>query len=154
MKKEKDLFWIENGCFAIMGVTFLFMPVRNTVINRITGILFWLSLLAGIICQRQLSKAVYREKRGKGKEKGLRPGVLYVAQNPIALVADMLLAVCVLALIIAMAITEQRGYSCFIFIALLAFSFSMHCIWNGRNCEYLFGLKKKYRKRREKERIK
>ncbi len=152
MREEKKLFWMENGCFVFMAVTFLFMPVRNTIANRITGILFWLSLLGGVICQLRISKAICGNERGKIKEKGLRPGVFQVAQNPIALVADILLVLCVPTFVAAMIFTRQRGYSCYIFIALLVFSFSMHCIWNGRNCECLFGLRYIYRKKTEKKR--
>lgn len=153
MREEKKLFWMENGCFVFMAVTFLFMPVRNTIANRITGILFWISLFGGIFCQLRLSKAVRGNKIQEEKEeKDFRPGIFHVAQNPIALAADMLLAISIPALVVVMIITKQKGYSCFIFIALTAFAFSMHCIWNGRNCEHLFGLRYIYRKKAEKQR--
>lgn len=152
MREEKKLFWMENGCFVFMAVTFLFMPVRNIIANRITGILFWISLLGGIFCQLRLSKAVRSKSQEKKKEKDFRPGIFQVAQNPIALVADILLVLCVPSLVMVMIITKQKGYSCFIFIALAVFAFSMHCIWNGRNCERLFGLRYIYRKKAEKQR--
>lgn len=152
MSEEKKLFWMENGCFVFMAITFLFMPVRNTIANRITGILAWGSLLGGFFCQLRLSKAVRSKSKEQKGEKDFQPGIFHVAQNPIAVLADLLLVLSISALVAVMIITKQKGYSCFIFIALFVFSFSMHCIWNGRNCERLFGLRHISRKKAEKQR--
>ncbi len=166
--KNKIYFWLSILSFFILSVSFLLMPIRMVVVNRIMGVVFWISLLCGILTQILLSRGISRER--KKKEKALENGqssllkepkekrgrifgnigIFSFLRNPIAMLADLLLAVSFLGFLLVMLFTNKSGYICFIFIALLIFSFSMHCIWNGKCCFYLFHLSNPLKNKRSK----
>ncbi len=167
--KNKIYFWLSILSFFILSTSFLLMPIQVVVINRIMGVVFWVSLLCGILTQILLSRSISRERKNNKKalENGQNSskaeleeeknrvfgniGIFSFLRNPIAMLADLLLAVSFFGFLLVMLFTDRSGYICFIFIALLIFSFSMHCIWNGKCCFYLFHLSNPLKNKKNKE---
>ena len=133
-KIDRILLGISVGCFLLMSVSFLLMPIASATV--VPGFLFWLGLLLGVVLQFLLearrraffkSYAVNRKKMQKP-----RCGLLSFGSNAPALVADRSLAISLIGMIAAFVITKGYGYLCYVFIATTMFSFCMHCVLNGR----------------------
>ncbi len=131
---DRILLGISVGCFLIMSVSFLLMPIESITI--LPGLLFWLGLALGIALQIVLearrrkffkSYSVKREKMQKPKN-----GFLSFRSNSLAMIADISMAVSFVAVILAFVFTKGYGYACYVFIATTIFSFCMHCVLNGR----------------------
>ena len=145
-KQDQILLCISIACFFLMSVTFLVMPIETSqekekLINCLIGAVFWITMAAGIIMQIILARrrASWKKKNDICINNGYRPkiGVTAFAQNSFALVADILCAVSLIAFAGAMIMTKSTGYSCYIALSVLVFTFCMHCILNGRIFYYV-----------------
>lgn len=108
--------------------------VQNVWITIIVGSCFWLFLILGVITQIVLSKhykIVFGKKQTK-EDKQPKLGLISFFKNGFATLADLLMAISLIGLIVSMILSNSSGYICYIFLALLAFSFCMHCILNGK----------------------
>lgn len=122
---------ISIAGFLLMSCSFLFMPsVDNSngvnTYGVIIGLMFWIGLLIGIVMQIMAAGLC------RGESKKYRIGLCSFMKNIYGMLADIVVVVSIVMLIIAMAVTRQSGYVCFVAIALFTFSFSMHCVCNGR----------------------
>ncbi len=144
-KKEFLWFYISIGSFFLMASTFLLMPTDFRTMNLQfmsygVGIMFWAFLILGIVSQIILTKQRKnwfirnRIRRFRTKSKS---GVITFMQNLPATIADLTLVISIIALIVSIVLTNAMGYTCYIFMALLVFSFCMHCILNGKIYYYL-----------------
>ena len=131
---DRILLGVSVGCFLMMSISFLLMPIESITI--LPGLLFWLGLVLGLVLQIVLEArrraffkafAVKREKMQKPKN-----GLLSFGSNATAIVADRFMVISFIAMILAFAITKGYGYICYVFIATTIFSFCMHCVLNGR----------------------
>ncbi len=131
---DRILLGVSVGCFLIMSISFLLMPIESITI--LPGLLFWLSLVLGLILQIVLevrrraffkSYTVKRKKMQKPKN-----GLLSFGSNAAAIIADRSMIISFVAMILAFILTKGYGYICYIFIATTIFSFCMHCVLNGR----------------------
>ena len=124
--KGKAFLLLSMIAFFIMSATFLVMPLIQTNIdsgsnayNIIIGIIFWLTLIFGMISlflARKNINGIKEIKRGIG--------LIKFFQNKI------------IGLIILTIATDGTLYICYIFFSAVTFTFIMHCILNGKmfNC--------------------
>ncbi len=164
MKSKKvDYIWLFASIvsFLLLSVSFLLMPIESenttegiSLITMVAGVMFWLSIICGIVTQAILSHKVKswlasnRVRRGRIVK---NIGVISFFQNPFAIVADIATVIGLVGLIIAVLLTHGIGYACYIFLSLFVFSFSMHCILNGKNF-YVIENKTKIQQTLQKER--
>lgn len=139
---DKILLLASILCFLLLAVSFLLMPLEGKTISAnvsvyslIAGLTFWLSLIGGTVTQCILAKqrkkwfSKHHIKRVKHSDK---IGLISFMKNIYAVVADILVAISIIGLVISVIATQSTGYACYVFVSLLVFSFSMHCILNGK----------------------
>lgn len=147
MKTEKKLSALLIAsivCYCVMSLNFLIMPVGNSVTDKsmrwldiLTGLIFWLGLIFGsvlyVIFSRECKKWYKNNKGNKDIYKEKKIGLISFFSNRMALVADICLIISILLFAVLMIFTDRTSYICFISIMLLVFSFTMHCILNGKS---------------------
>lgn len=158
MKLKKDFMWLSISIagFAILSVSFLLMPVEShAVISKIAGVMFWFGLVIGIIFQVILARhrkiGMTKNRIQRLANQRVKPGVFSLFKNPVAIVFDLLMAIGLVGLISSMILTKGMGYICYAFISITVFSFSMHCIFNGRIYLYISNKEKKKETAREEQ---
>ncbi len=141
-KKKVDIIWlcVSIASFLLMSITFMFMPLdssgeaRTNLYTVVVGACFWIFLVLGIVTQFILSKRRrdwYRIQRVRSRNYN-RIGLLAVFKNKLAIVADIAFVISLLGFAVTMFMTNSTGYTCYVFLSLLVFSFCMHCILNGK----------------------
>lgn len=141
MEKRKNLilFWISVCCFFLMSGLFLVMPFdfaakQSKIMDLLIGVTFWVLLLAGIVTQivlAQIRKKWFIRNRVRRYPFTKTIGVFSFLKNLPGSIADGVLVVSIIGLIVAVFATDGMGYACYVFMALMVFSFCMHCIFNG-----------------------
>ncbi len=141
MGKKQDvvLLLISIGSFFLMSCSFLLMPIDLATkelqeFNLLIGIMFWVFLLLGIITQIMLGhirKKWFIRNHIRRLQFRKKVGIISFVQNLPACIADGFFLISLIGLVISVIITNGTGYACYIFMALLVFSFCMHCILNG-----------------------
>ena len=145
--------------YLVMSLTFLFMPLEEETF--FSGYVFWAGLLGGIVTQILLNaqrKAFFRRNHISYKNsKKSRVGILRFFANRPAMIADIVCGAALLGTVVSMIVTKGYGYVCYVFISLTVFSFILHCIFNGRNFDFILNkskicsiLDKKYKQNLEK----
>ena len=134
-KTDRVFLSISTGGFLLMSVSFLLMPIDN--LSILPGLLFWGGLIAGVAFQIILEarRRTFFERYNVKREKMQKPknGFLTFGSNQIALIVDYIFIASVIATILAFIFTKGLGYLCYVCIAIMLFSFCLHCIFNGRN---------------------
>lgn len=143
-KTEAVLLVIALVCYLLMSLTFLFMPLEENTF--ISGIVFWAGLGSGsvlMIIVNMLRKAFFKKNDISYKNpKKSRAGIFRLCNNRLALIADIICGIALLGLIISMIATKGYGYVCYPFISLTVFSFILHCIFNGKNFDFILNKSK------------
>ena len=131
---DRMLLGISAGCFLLMSISFLIMPVESIAI--LSGLLFWLGLAFGISLQIVLEvrrRAFFRSYGAKWKKmQKPRNGLCSFGSNPAAKITDYVMPVSFVAMVVTVVLTKGYGYVCNVALAVTIFSFCMHCILNGR----------------------
>ena len=142
--KRKDKAWLTVSIisFAIFASSFTVMSfdlgnVSNQVspVSIVAGAMFWVSLISIIITQivlANLRKKWFTKNKIRKAKKEQLPGIMCFCRNKYALTADIVCLLSLAALIVSMLLTDGAGKICYYFISLFVFSFSMHCVLNGR----------------------
>lgn len=130
------LLGISLASFGVMSVSFMLMPVKQ--IGILPGLLFWLGLVFGVVFQIVLNvrrKAFYAKYKAK-QTKMQKPkcGLWSFGSNKVALGADCIFGVGIIATVLAFVLTKGTGYVCYACISVLLWGFCSHCVLNGRNC--------------------
>lgn len=148
-KKNETIYLIVSVIgFLIFSISFLLMIVKTkgaeqgpNVVTLVAGVMFWIGLLVGAIAQICLSVS---RKNWFNKNRVCLPlsnqpklGVITFFRNRTAIVFDVLLIIALVGLIVSVILTNATGYACYIFLALTAFSFCSHCIFNGKNYYFI-----------------
>jgi hypothetical protein len=127
-----------------MSLMFLLMPLEEETF--VTGIVFWAGLLGGSVLQvivNALRKAFFKRNDISYKNaKKSRAGILRIFSNRLAMIADITCGVALLATSVSMIATRGYGYICYVFISLTVFSFALHCIFNGKNFDFILNKSK------------
>lgn len=148
-KKMKTAIYVSTTMWAVLAGSFLLMKpaVENTSSFRShlvmsLGIVFWFSLLLGIVFQVKASIHYHRIcKKEKLRHRGL-PGMFRFFSNPVAIVADVALIISLFAGWMLLKNPTEELYVYLIVLFLLTLSMSMHCIWNGKMVRMLRSGKK------------
>lgn len=145
---DKALLLMSIILFLIMSASFLLMPLdiykeelQSSSINIISGLCFWISLLAGCMMQFIITKRRKRcgkDRRQKQNNKK-RIGAVSFFENKLAMAADLIMLAAFIACIAMFAFTSASGYVCYIIFAVFVFSFCMHCVLNGKNFRFAVG---------------
>ena len=151
-KKDYILLGVSVGCFFLLGISFVLMPIENntaenhsSVITLVAGVLFWLSLVLGLTTQGILS---LRRKKwiSANAIKKISPepkmGLISFFKNTYATIADIGLVCSIIGLVVAVIATQSTGFICYVFLGISVFLLSMHCILNGKNFVYVLNPEK------------
>lgn len=164
-RKQVDTIWLGFSIFFffMFAVSFLLMPLGDEVYDEglssysfIAGLMFWISIIMAIITQCVLSwrrkswYVIHRIRRAKNIQ---RIGVISFFKNGYATIADVIATLSLLGFVVAMIATQGAGYICYVLVSLFVFSFSMHCILNGKVYYHIVNQNKKLQNI-EKERAK
>lgn len=148
-RKQVDSIWLGFSIifFLMLSVSFLLMPLGNeastesiSLYTLIAGLMFWISIIMGIITQCVLAyrrknwQAIHRIKKARVAQ---RIGLISFFKNSYAAIADAATILSLIGLVIVMIATQGSGYICYVCISLFVFSFSMHCILNGKVFYYV-----------------
>ena len=143
-RKQVDSIWLGFSIFffLMLSVSFLLMPFgSDTPVEGISpytlvaGLMFWISVIMGIATQCVLAYrrrdwyAIHRIRKARSSQK---IGLLSFFKNFYAIIADVVATISLIGLVISMIETQGTGYVCYVFVSLFVFSFSMHCILNGK----------------------
>lgn len=143
-KTEAVLLVISLLCYLVMCLTFLFMPLEEDTF--ISGIVFWAGLVSGSVLQVIVNarrKAFFRKNNISYRNtKKSRAGIFRVFSNRPAKIADILCGAALVATVISMIVTRGYGYICYVFISLTVFSFVLHCVFNGKNFDFILNKSK------------
>lgn len=143
-KKKVDIIWLVVSIFffLLFACSFLIMPMEtkarifNISVNTfVSGLMFWVSIVMGIVTQCILAvrkKKWYKMNHIKNVKSSQRLGLISFFRNNYATAADIVSAVSLIGFIVSMVVTYGTAYICYVFVSLFAFSFSMHCILNGK----------------------
>lgn len=143
-KTEATLLGIAILCYLLMCLTFLFMSLEKDTF--ITGILFWIGLVGGSVLMVVVNakrKAFFEKNDISYKNaKKSRAGIFRLFSNRLAMIADITCGAALLGTIISMIVTKGYGYICYPFISLTVFTFVLHCIFNGKNFDFILNKSK------------
>ena len=143
-KTEALLLGLSLLCYFAMSLTFLFMPLEKDTF--VSGIVFWTGLVGGSVMQIMLNaqrKDFFRKNNISYKNtKKSRAGIARFFTNRPAKIADVSFCVSLMATVIALIATKGYGYLCYVFISLTVFSFVLHCIFNGKNFDFVLNKSK------------
>lgn len=143
-RKQVDSIWMGISIlfFLLLAISFLLMPLGGesptdniSVYTLIAGLVFWISIIMGIVTQCVLShrrKTWYVIHRIRKVRSTQKVGLISFFKNAYAVVADVAMIASLIGLIFAMIVTKGTGYICYVLVSLFVFSFSMHCILNGK----------------------
>ena len=144
-KMDAVLLGISVLCFLMMSVTFMFMP-KEPDGSFISGILFWIGLVSGsvlLVIVNSLRKEFFKKNDISYKNtKKSRPGIFRFFSNRLAMIVDIICGAAFLGTVISMIATRGYGYICYPFISLTVFSFVLHCIFNGKNFDFILNKSK------------
>ena len=141
-RKGKVLFTLSVISFFVSSATILFMPFGsfeqdgNVILAYTLAITFWLFLALGLIFVLLLSR-----QRSKDIKYARMDGIIFLRffKNKLAVVFDLLLLAGILTLVFSLIII--RTLPAEVTLAgtfITVFSLEMHCLFNGKNYEWLY----------------
>ena len=139
VKKEIVILTISIISYFLLAASFLFMPLENKQLQIMAGVMFWVFLILGIVSQVLLA-IWFRQACSKNKEWRIqkqRIGIFTIGKNKFSVVADIVLLISAVTFVVLMIFTRGTGYISYIVLAILVFSFSMHCVLNGKVYYYI-----------------
>lgn len=164
MKSPKvDYAWLcaSIASFLLLSISFLLMPVESksatqgiSIISLIAGVLFWLSIILGIVTQAVLSHRIKSWLASNHVRRGRivkKVGIISFFKNSFGIASDVAMIIGLICLVISVIVTHGIGFTCYVFLSLFVFSFSMHCIFNGKTY-YVIKNKDKIQQALQKER--
>lgn len=141
-------------CFGAMAASFLLMAPWSRAWDERQGIaifaavLFWASLFAGVALQIVISRrcaGIFRQDTEKNGRK--RPvGLFRFFSNRAGTIADIGMLAGILGFCLSLWLTNGIGKICYVFLFVMVFFFTAHCIFNGRNYYYITHTESKKRK--------
>jgi hypothetical protein len=109
------------------------LPIKNII----SGIVFWLSLIVGVVTQVILSRTV-KKTLGRGYLKSKKKiGLISFFSNKYAAIFDIVMVAGCIGMIFSSIFSSYFGYLSYIIWFVFIFSFIMHCILNGKIYYYI-----------------
>ncbi len=149
-KSDYTLFWASVLSLLVLSASFLLMPVNSSenpaetsVWSVFAGILFWLSIISTAIAQSVLTSRrnkAYRENKIRQTRVQKTVGVFSFFRNFYGTISDVTFVLSIIALVVSIILTDAAGYLCYVFVGTSVFTFSMHCVFNGKNYYYLINI--------------
>lgn len=139
VKKEIVILTISIISYFLLAASFLFMPLEKEQLQIMAGVMFWVFLILGIVSQVLLA-IWFRQACSKNKEWRIqkqRIGIFTIGKNKFSVVADIVLLISAVTFVVLMIFTRGTGYISYIVLTILVFSFSMHCVLNGKVYYYI-----------------
>lgn len=139
VKKEIVILIISIISYFLLAASFLFMPLDNKQLQIMAGVMFWLFLILGIVSQVLLA-IWFRQACSENKEwcmQKQRVGIFAIGKNKFSVAADIVLLISAVTFVVLMIFTRGTGYISYIVLTILVFSFSMHCVLNGKVYYYI-----------------
>lgn len=121
----------------------------NFIMALMTGILFWLGLIAGyvflIIVNTHRNQTVKAGKYdlSESKRQKAKPGIICFLSNKYAAVADAAMVLFLILSLVFLFIPALNQGIALVFVSFFLFSLHMHCILNGVNFRYINSIDKK-----------
>lgn len=152
MKSLRDLerrFLITAGCFFLISVALLFLPLCGTGesgmekgVGILVGILFWAGIVAGSVSYFLMYRK-YREILVKRLPGGRLPYCLRIWGNPAAIGNDILFFIGLIGTIYCNATIGANRILDFLFLFLTITCFYVHFLVTGKVFQYLAQVKRK-----------
>jgi len=126
---------------AVMSVSIGLMPLSDPssemprIVSVIIGILFWIGFIGTVFAVIRLYLCQKRDGTRDKMEKR-QVGLVLFFKNKLAIVFDSMMFASILGFVLTKA-CMQGILVPFIFLALVVFSFGMHCMLNGSTYEYI-----------------
>lgn len=148
-RKQVDTIWLGFSIlsFLMLSVSFLLMPLGSEILTEnlstytlVAGLMFWSSIIMGIATQcvlayrRRSWYVIHRIRKVRVTQK---VGLVSFFKNAYATVADVVAILSLIGLVIVTIATQGTGYICYVLVSAFVFSFSMHCILNGKGFYYI-----------------
>lgn len=143
LSKRKGMFYKYVAFLLLLSLAIGLMPLsssyssKSRILPFCVGIMLWGSLIGtaimAIAINNSRRKCRLFNKEYKSSIKTL--GLINFFSNKGAVFADILVAIALLGTIVSFIFSKI--YFLFIFFALFAFSFGMHCMLNGINYIYI-----------------
>ena len=143
-RKSIDRLWlgISIVSFFVMSLFFMLIAIQvdritmdRAAFNTLKGCVFWISLTCGAVSQVVLAlrrREWYKDRNVDiSKSSVKRIGLISFARNRLATVFDTIMVISLCVLIAATILSPSMWIYCLI-VAILSFSFCMHCILNGK----------------------
>lgn len=141
INRIKLLFRFAVVFLFLMSGSVLIMPMATKIAEEersiliFTGLIFWISLIAGyglLFVANKERKYFIRCKLDGDVRMGCRPGIITFFDNVPATIADVAM-IASFVLFVGINFTEQKyGYISYVLLFILGFSLNMHCLFNGR----------------------
>jgi len=155
MERKKTL---EKSCFVMIIIGFLvssstvfLIPFASFKENGLANVLayvigggFWIGLLLSIIFLLILNSIRVKTEKATKKQtrKSTKIGLIKIFSNRIATFFDMLFVISLVSQIVIMVLKNTNQVLAITVLFLVAFSFEMHCVFNGRNYLYISWIEK------------
>lgn len=159
-KRDKRLLILSLICLGISS--FSILGVVNASYDENYGskalaitvaVAFWAGLIIGYVLLIMLNKnrRASAVKIGRFKTGGCQFGIFKFFRNKEAIIADVIMLLSLVLFIIFRILDNVSVYLDLTVIALLIYSFHLHCILNGQNYRYIKLLKNDQQKKAENE---
>lgn len=155
-KRDKRLMIMSLICLAVSS--FSILGVVNASFDENYGskaaaitvaVAFWAGLIIGyaLLIKLNINRRASAVKIGRFKTGGCQFGIFKFFRNKEATVADIVMMLSLISFIIFRILDDVSVYLDLTVIALLIYSFHLHCILNGQNYRYIKLLKNNQREK-------
>ena len=138
---DRFLFYASVACFGLHAISLMLMAPKLEQISGIlvlAGLLFWIPLLLGILAQIMLGIRAGQWRRAqKRRPRNHRLGLLNFFSNRVGAVFDLAFLVSGAVFAISQIFSENSGIFPYISVSFFVFFFETHCIFNGKNYNYI-----------------
>lgn len=146
-KAELQYFITVSLISAVVGAVFLLITgllsiehsIGEKIAAYITAAIFWISVVIqiGVTIKASIHRKHLERQKGKGQAEGLFGiGVISFFKNREAMAADILLFMSAASIVVMVWLGYDQQWVVLLCISLLFLSFSLHCIYNGKNYRY------------------
>ncbi len=142
----KILFFVLIAFMFLFAASFLVMPVasKRSLEGKPTlllwnGIWFWTTGLSSLTLLGIVNRERKKQLKGRTNSKNRKMGIICFFSNVWAKAADGAFVASFIGLVV-FAVFFPQSYMVFIFAFISVFTFLMHCMLNGENFKYIWGI--------------
>lgn len=142
----KILFFVLIAFMFLFAASFLVMPVASKrslegkpALLLWNGIWFWTAGLSSLTLFGIVNRGRKKQLKGRTNSKNRKMGIICFFSNVWAKAADGAFVASFIGLAVFVVFFPQ-SYMVFIFAFISVFTFLMHCMLNGENFKYIWGI--------------